>query len=120
MASARWPLEHGQKTMNRKHPGRFCTFSPVFARFRSFSHFFARFRALGCLFATVCGRPFSHFFAPFACCHLAAAIEIPLMQLMRRDLLGSGTAAALLGLEQPARSESQMSSLILSVGSSPT
>ena len=36
-------------------------------------------KILGCLFLTVFGRPFSHFFAPFACCHLAAAIWIPLM-----------------------------------------
>ena len=47
-------------------------FSPVFDRFRTFSV------VLGSLFLTVFGRPFSHFFAPFACCHLAAAIWIPL------------------------------------------
>ena len=51
----------------------FRLFSTVFALFRSFSHF------LSGLFLTVFGRPFSHFFAPFACCHLAAAIWIPLI-----------------------------------------
>ena len=44
MATATWPLENGTKTINKKHPDRFRTFSPVFARFRPFSHFVARFR----------------------------------------------------------------------------
>ena len=39
MATDIWPLENGQKTINKKHPDRFRTFSHVFARLRPFSHF---------------------------------------------------------------------------------
>ena len=49
-----WPLENRKKNDQQKHPDRFRTFSPVFARFRPFSHFFARFRT----FWDVCFWPF--------------------------------------------------------------
>ena len=41
MAIAIWPLDNGQETVNRKHPDRFCIFSPVFACFRPFLPFCA-------------------------------------------------------------------------------
>ena len=40
MATAIW-LENGHKTINKKLPDRFRTFSPVFARLRTFSLVFA-------------------------------------------------------------------------------
>ena len=43
MATAVLPLEDGPKPINKKHPDRFRTFSPLFACFRPFSHFFALF-----------------------------------------------------------------------------
>ena len=46
MATAIWPLENGQKTINKKHPNRFRTFrlfSLVLDRFCTFSLVFSRF-----------------------------------------------------------------------------
>ena len=50
MATGQW----SKKTITKKRPDRFRTFSPVFACFQPFSHF------VGCLFLTLFGRPFSH------------------------------------------------------------
>ena len=83
MATGKW-----SKNDQQKAPQSFSNFS---ARFRQFSHF------LGCLFLTGFGRPFSHFFAPFACCHLAAAIWIPLTNvrwLQRATIEASVTLAS--------------------------
>ena len=77
MATGKWQKKHHQKKSRSFSHFFACfrLFSSVFALFRSFSYF------LSGLFLTVFGRPFSHFLAPFACCHLAAAIWIPLNTL---------------------------------------
>ena len=84
LGKPKWPLLHGhwkmaQKTISKKHPDRFRAFSACFRWFSTVFAIFARFRTfLGGCVSDRFGRPFLHFFAPFACCHLAAAIWIPL------------------------------------------
>ena len=62
MATAIWPLKNGPKKINKKHPDRFRTFSPLFACFRLFLHFFSLVLAFFGRKSTIRAEMFSEYF----------------------------------------------------------